>query len=75
MTSYLDNIFENINLAIVGHIHTPVGAFNIQARGRSLPMIIPGSMAITTSGSNDLHTDVNLPVVEIADDGRVSCAR
>ena len=34
MTSYLDNIFENINLAIVGHIHTPVGAFNIQARGK-----------------------------------------
>ena len=73
MTSYMDNIFDNINLAIVGHLHTPLGVFNIQARGRTLPMIIPGSLAITASG-HDMHTDVNLPVVEIADDGKVSCA-
>lgn len=74
MTSYMDNIFANINLAIVGHIHTPIGVFNIQSRGRELPMIVPGSLAITTSGSSDLHTDVNLPVVEITDDGKVSCS-
>mgnify|MGYP000778291196 FL=1 len=74
MMSYMDNIFANINLAIVGHIHTPIGVFNIQSRGRELPMIVPGSLAITTSGSSDLHTDVNLPVVEITDDGKVSCS-
>lgn len=74
MTSYLDNTFANINLAIVGHIHTPVGVFNIQSRGRELPMIIPGSLAITASGNNNLHTDVKLPVVEISDEGTVSCS-
>lgn len=74
MTSYLDNTFDNIDLAIVGHIHTPVGVFNIQSRGRTLPMIVPGSLAITASGSNNLHTDVNLPVVEVADDGKISCS-
>lgn len=74
MRSYLDNTFDNVNLAIVGHIHTPVGVLNIQSSERKLPMIIPGSLAITTSGSADLHTDVNLPVVEIADNGSVSCS-
>lgn len=74
VTSYMDNVFANINLAIVGHIHTPLGVFNIQSRGRELPMIVPGSLAITASGSNNLHTDVNLPVVEISDEGKVSCS-
>lgn len=37
-------------------------------------MIVPGSLAITASGSNNLHTDVNLPVVEISDEGKVSCS-
>lgn len=74
MTSYLDNTFANIDLAIVGHIHTPVGVFHIQSQGRKLPMIVPGSLSITSSGSNHLHTEVNLPVVEVADDGKISCS-
>lgn len=74
LTSCVDNTFHNIDLAIVGHIHTPLGAFNIQSYGRTLPMIVPGSLSITASGEQNMHTSVNLPVVEISDEGRVSCS-
>lgn len=74
LTSQLDNYFDNIDLAIVGHIHTALGVFNVQSRGRELPMIVPGSLAITSSAANAVHTDVNLPVVDISDEGKVSCS-
>ena len=74
LTSYTDIIYRNIDLAIVGHIHTPVGVFNIPVNGRTLPMIVPGSLSITNSGSSALHTDVRLPVVEVGDDGSVRCS-
>lgn len=74
MPSYMENVLDNINLAIVGHIHKPLGVFNVQVRGRTLPMIIPGSLAITESGTGGLHTDVNLPVIDISDDDKVSCS-
>lgn len=74
MTSYTDNVFDNINLAIVGHIHTPLGAFHAQSRGRRVPMIVPGSMAITDSSERSLHTEVQLPLVDVGDDCSVSCS-
>jgi predicted phosphodiesterase len=74
MTSCLDSTFANIDLAIVGHIHKPIGVFNVQSFGRKLTMIVPGSLAITETGNKAIHTDVDLPVVEISDEGKVSCA-
>lgn len=74
MPSYMENILDNINLAVVGHVHKPLGVFNVQTRGRVLPMLVPGSLAIVDSGAGSLHTDVNLPVVDISDDSKVSCS-
>lgn len=74
LPSYTDTILNNIDLAIVGHIHTPVGVVHAQSHGRTLPMIIPGSLAITESGERQLHTEVQLPVVDVSDEGKVSCS-
>lgn len=73
-TSTLDSVFANIDLAITGHIHRPLGKFDVHTNGRTIPMIVPGSMCITTSAAADLHTEVQLPVVEITDEGNISCS-
>lgn len=69
--SYIDSIYDNIDLAIVGHIHNPIGTFNVGVQGRTFPMIIPGSLAITSSDPNVFHTHVNLPIVEISESNAV----
>lgn len=68
----LDFLLNNVNLAIVGHLHKPIGAVKIQAGARTVPMIIPGSLA-NTANSSTFHETVNLPVIEIGDDDNVSC--
>ena len=73
VVSYSDRILSNVDLAIVGHIHKPMGVIYAQSQGRRVPMVVPGSLAITSTASSELHTDVKLPVVDIADDGTVSC--
>lgn len=70
---YMAQILENIDLAIVGHIHTPIGVEQIMVNNRRVPMIIPGSLAITKNSAYELHTEVKLPVVNISDEGEVSC--
>lgn len=71
-TSYTDAILQNVNLAVVGHIHNPIGTFQVNVMGRLVPMIIPGSLAITSSEMSAFHTDVNLPIVEVSNSGTVS---
>lgn len=68
----LEFLLDNVNLAIVGHIHKPMGAFKVQAGERQVTMMIPGSLA-NTSNSPSFHDFVELPMVEIADDDTVSC--
>lgn len=73
-TARLATLFENVDLAIVGHIHTPLGAFTAQSGNREVSMIVPGSLSITASGERNLHTMVNLPVIEISDESTVTCS-
>lgn len=68
----LQYMLENVNLAVVGHLHKPVGAIKIPIGERQVTMFIPGSLANTSNGPQ-YHESVNLPVVEIADDDTVSC--
>lgn len=68
----LQYMLENVNLAIVGHLHKPVGAIKIPVNGRQVTMFIPGSLANTSNGPQ-YHESVKLPVIDIADDDTVSC--
>lgn len=69
---YLNRVYEDLDLAIHGHIHTPIGVVKIElATGKTVPAIIPGSMSVVMNKDSDIHEYVNLPVIEIDDDGKV----
>ena len=65
-------MLDNVNFAIVGHLHKPVGAIKVPVNGREVPMLIPGSLA-NTQNSASYHEYVKLPVIEVSDDDTVSC--
>lgn len=71
--SELDRIYANIDLAVHGHIHTRIEPFNLTLRdGRSVPIIVPGSLGITQNKYSMKHPYVNLPLIDIDEDGSVS---
>ena len=73
-TEYLNTIFDNVDLALVGHIHVKIGVETITLNnGKKVPMIIPGALAITQNKDILKHKDVQLPVITIEDDSTVSC--
>lgn len=64
---------EDIELAIVGHIHKPIGEFRIEKKdGTTTTMIIPGSLTNTDAGEGSRHDHVDLPIIEIDDDGKIT---
>lgn len=71
--AYMNSIYNNIDLAIHGHIHVKIGTCNFELNnGRKVPMFVPGSLGITQNKEAMKHTDVQLPVLDIADDGTVN---
>jgi predicted phosphodiesterase len=66
----LQRIYENIDLAIIGHIHTPCNGVSLNIRGRKMTQLIPGAIC----PSRDRHTSVKLPVITIDDNSNVSCS-
>ena len=70
---YLNKIYEDIDIAIHGHIHTPLDVIKIPlASGKEVPVIIPGSLSIVTRKNSDVHDFVTLPILEINDDSTVT---
>lgn len=63
--SYTRAIYDNIDIAAIGHIHTPVGEVMMQVDGRDIPVDIPGSLCVLTSKPADLHRSVKLPIYTI----------
>lgn len=64
---------EGIDLAIVGHVHKPFGMFNIsKVSGHTTTMIVPGSLTNTDAGLQSRHDHVDLPIIDISEDGSVS---
>ena len=64
---------DDIELAIVGHVHKPFGQFKIEkVSGGSTTMIIPGSLTNTDAGLNARHDHVDMPIVDISENGEVS---
>ena len=70
--TYYNRIYANIDMAIHGHIHSKVGLTKLTLEtGREVPMYIPGSLGITQNKDSMKHTGVNLPVLDIYEDGTV----
>jgi DNA repair exonuclease SbcCD nuclease subunit len=69
------NIFKALNgvdLAIVGHVHKPIGTFRIdKSDGTTTTMIVPGSLTNTDAGLTSRHNTCDLPIIEIDEDGSV----
>lgn len=71
--SSISAALDDIELAIVGDIHKPLGTFTInKVDGKSTTMIVPGSMTVTDSGKASRHDKIDMPVIEIDEDGNVS---
>lgn len=71
--AYMNQIYDNIDLAIHGHIHTKIGLTSMELpSGKKVPLFIPGALCITQNKENFKHRDVQLPLLDIADDSTVS---
>lgn len=69
----ISNALEDIDLAIVGHIHKPIGTFVINKNdGKTTTMIVPGSLTNTDAGENSRHEYVDMPLIDIDENGKVS---
>lgn len=69
-SSAISSALENIDIAIVGHIHKPIGTFVINKRdGSKTTMIVPGSLTNTDAGEVSRHSEIDIPIIDIDDDG------
>lgn len=70
--NYLNQIYANVDLAIVGHIHTKVGMTTLTlSNGKSVPVCIPGALCIVENKDAAKHKDVDLPIITIDDNEKV----
>lgn len=70
--SYLDRIYSNVDLAIIGHIHTKIGMETLTLNsGKVVPLIIPGSLCVTQNKEVLKHKSVQLPIIVIDDNSVV----
>ena len=66
---YLNNIYSNIDVAIVGHIHATVGMRIYRLNnGREIPIFVPGALAITENKEIAKHKSVMCPVLLVDTD-------
>lgn len=64
---------DGVDLAIVGHVHKPIGTFRIdKSDGSATTMIVPGSLTNTDAGLISRHTTCDLPIIEIGEEGQVT---
>ena len=64
-----ERYFANVDVAIVGHIHMPIGKIDINLHNKRVPMFIPGSLCITKNKATEIHQEVGLPFITVNDDG------
>ena len=60
--------FENIDTAIIGHIHVPMDDFML-TNSKNTDIIIPGALVNRTT--NELHEYVDLPIIDINTSGEI----
>lgn len=65
-STYLSELYENIDYAIVGHIHVPCGIRSMATfSGHNMSIIIPGALCVTENKDIAKHKSVSLPVFTI----------
>lgn len=69
-SAYMSQIFDNVELGLFGHIHTKIGLVKYALNdGREIPLFIPGALGITANSDRYKHTEVQLPIIDIFEDG------
>lgn len=68
----ISNVLEGLNMALVGHIHKPLGTFPIRFQDSTCTMIVPGSLTNTDAGMKSRHLDVDMPLITLEDDDSVT---
>lgn len=66
--SAIARTLEGVDLAIVGDVHDALGMF----RFNETTMIVPGSLTNTDSAESGRHHFINLPIITIHDDSKVT---
>ncbi len=63
------DIFENVDLAILAHIHTPIQDMEITSNitDKTTTLVTPGSLVNRTTA--EIHTKVDLPIIDITNIG------
>lgn len=71
--SKIANALDKVDLAIVGHVHKPIGTFRIdKPDGTATTMIVPGSLTNTDAGMGSRHNSIEMPMIDIDEDGTVT---
>ena len=65
LDSQIAEVLDDVDLCICGHIHMPLGMFDISPKTK---MYIPGSLTNTNAGIKSRHSMINIPVIEIDDE-------
>lgn len=69
----MDQLYANVDMAVHGHIHSDIGLTQLElTNGRTIPLYIPGSLGISQNKEAIKHKLVNLPMVDVNDDGTVT---
>lgn len=68
----IQSYYNNIDLAVHGHIHIANEPFSIDIGSKSVSVYIPGSMSLTSSLKEEYHEKVILPIVSVSEDGKVT---
>ena len=64
-TSKIAKVLEQVDLAIVGDIHIPLGTFTVGTGQGSTVVVVPGSLTNTDASDANRHASIMIPILEI----------
>jgi hypothetical protein len=65
LDSQIARVLSNVDLAICGDIHMPLGMFDVSPTTK---MIVPGSLTNTNAGLKGRHSSINMPILVVDDE-------
>lgn len=69
--SQISQALKDVDVAIVGDIHNPLGSFRVSTGGdHKTLMIVPGSLTNTDAGEQNRHTSIAIPIIDVDDESR-----
>lgn len=71
-TSKIAETLRDVDLAIVGDIHTPLSTFTVSSESGSTTVIVPGSLTNTDASDQNRHTTISIPIVDIDEESHVA---